>query len=622
MITILQNILIQILRSSALGDLHLFAQADTGGGATGFAGSVSTLIAAAMQTAGVFAQAEILANFQPFLKNLAALCYLVSITSALITVAMFGSYRRALYLLIGPPLFLYMVTTTRQVGGTALQTGARTTPGSVEDQIKFLSKYASSKNFAEGANVSLFFVGFDNLVSSVVQGVVSVIIDTQNKEDLMVKAREQLYAFALMAQPNNPAFSKLLAMGTFGECAEVTSKMWAVLSHRIDKTKRSVDADNLDAYGMGLKAEYDALKVKPRITLDHEIIPLITNDPQTQRQYRAIKVSCEQIWQFTADEARRFAKTQLTHEAYLGTPQDDGTIPWPQVEQSVSEAIGQGLPAQDVLAAYIIKNAMAKTTHAGMTQGVFNHVPFNAERRAGIYEEVNEVSRYGGFLRIQYFAKAIPYIQGILLYLLAASFPFFAIFLVMPSRANTFLIWASLWVWVKSWDIGFALLSVARKIMWMFVSAGSNKYAAGSVAKPGQEGSAIDWTRPETIFALIADNDPLANQNTYFTIIGLLTAAVPFFTAHCCLGATGLWDVFSMNISQRSEYYGGRRNRQRARVDKASRVENVGGEYRGAKGIQGGSVGRDQMLNGTPGANGPGAGGGNTAAPQPRPPGT
>lgn len=90
-----------------------------------------------------------------------------------------------------------------------------------------------------------------------------------------------------------------------------------------------------------------------------------------------------------------------------------------------------------------------------------------------------------------------------------------------------------------------------------------------------QPGSGVDWAQPESVFALMSQNDPLATQNTYFTIIALLTIGVPFITAHMCLGATALWDIFHMNLNQRGDYYFMRRMKQVTRSDYATPAERA-----------------------------------------------
>ncbi len=593
---------------------------DVDGGATGAGGAVGHLIAAAMETAGVFAQAEVLQTFRGGLENLAALCYACAIAGGLLTDALFGQYRQALYFLIGPPLFFFVISTTQNVNGVEVKNGDRVTPGSIEDQIRFLDRYVNDAQFDQGAEVSFLFYGIDRVVSSVVQGIVSVIIDTKNKDDLLYKTRERVLSWTLLSSPPSAGFNKIVALATAGECAEVSHRTFEMLKHRIDSTKRSIDDDNLDDIGKNLKRLYDEEKTRPRFLLDHETATYLSDDPKTQAEYEQYPVSCEQMWTYLHAVAINHAEDRLDINSYIGSGDKDPNIPWDRVEADVREALGGEAAAREVLAAYMVKNAMARTSHANFIGDSFNRVQFNAERSAGVFEDSVEIHRFGGHLKVQFFARSIPYIQGLLLYILAASFPFFAVFLVMPSRASTFLVWLSLWIWVKSWDIGFALVDVARGILWMFTRGSVDRFAPGTAPNANMVSTPLDWTRPETLFAFIADNDPLANQNTYFTIVAILILAVPLLTAHFCLGAGTLWGVFSANISQKGDYNQMRRTRQLGRHP-ASVAERAKDELPalGARdhAMQTGRQIRASKGGGTSGGSGPGGAPGQSRLPRP-----
>ena len=81
-----------------------------------YIGGVGNAVAAALQTKGLIDQAKILGDpeFKQILEWIAALAWLVSIATGIGAVAVFGGYRQGAYLLIGPPLFYYMITTTTE----------------------------------------------------------------------------------------------------------------------------------------------------------------------------------------------------------------------------------------------------------------------------------------------------------------------------------------------------------------------------------------------------------------------------------------------------------------------------------------------------------------------------
>ena len=60
----------------------------------------------------------------------------------------------------------------------------------------------------------------------------------------------------------------------------------------------------------------------------------------------------------------------------------------------------------------------------------------------------------------------MPYYQGLMLYGLGAIFPFWALLVLIPGRGASFLYLPLAWFWLKSWDIGFAIVYVLDRLLW------------------------------------------------------------------------------------------------------------------------------------------------------------
>ncbi|NBW41839.1 hypothetical protein EBR25_12680, partial [bacterium] len=60
----------------------------------------------------------------------------------------------------------------------------------------------------------------------------------------------------------------------------------------------------------------------------------------------------------------------------------------------------------------------------------------------------------------------IPYVQGILLYLLSMAFPIVCMLMLVPSWMKIIVTWASFFVWVKLWDLGFAFVATLERTLW------------------------------------------------------------------------------------------------------------------------------------------------------------
>lgn len=79
---------------------------------------------------------------------------------------------------------------------------------------------------------------------------------------------------------------------------------------------------------------------------------------------------------------------------------------------------------------------------------------------------VGSKSKYG---ELYTWAKMMPYIQGVLLYLLAIAYPFCCVVMVIPGWWKTLFTWMAFWAWAKSWDLGFAIVQTLERSIWAMV---------------------------------------------------------------------------------------------------------------------------------------------------------
>jgi hypothetical protein len=213
----------------------------------------------------------------------------------------------------------------------------------------------------------------------------------------------------------------------------------------------------------------------------------------------------------------------------------------------------------EVIAAYLLQNTLVDTPHDRLHSQVFDRVTFSALESRNLFERVSESDGIAGFFHLSFFAATIPYIQGMLLYFLSMTFPFFALLLLIPSRASGALHWLGLWVWVKSWDVGFALVGVVREILWQHLGRGV------AVSQ-----SDIQWNDPSTVFAIMNRKDILASFGTFYSVSELLTISIPFITAHICLGADSFYSIFRGSIDKTGAMMRGRFNAGTRRADATS----------------------------------------------------
>ncbi|HQH28729.1 MAG TPA: hypothetical protein PLP17_15150, partial [Oligoflexia bacterium] len=143
----------------------------------------------------------------------------------------------------------------------------------------------------------------------------------------------------------------------------------------------------------------------------------------------------------------------------------------------------------------------------------------------------------------------LPYIQGFLLYALATTYPFFALFLLLPGRAGGFLMWMALWAWAKSWDVGWAAIMTADEILW-------NLLPQASFFNPHNP---APYSSPVSLLEGAYDGDPSYSLATYWLLVCTMITGVPIVTAQAIIGTkTALANILlkgSTGLSDRMGTY-------------------------------------------------------------------
>jgi len=121
-------------------------------------------------------------------------------------------------------------------------------------------------------------------------------------------------------------------------------------------------------------------------------------------------------------------------------------------------------------------------------------------------------------------AYSLPYLQGVILFALATLFPFFVITTAVMRQGSGLLFWAGAWVWVKSWDIGWAVIMLIDQLLWEFMPH-------QAIYIPVRQG----MNSPITVLESAYDTDPTYTLTTYYLLIGVLLIAVPTIMGQLCL---------------------------------------------------------------------------------------
>lgn len=180
-----------------------------------------------------------------------------------------------------------------------------------------------------------------------------------------------------------------------------------------------------------------------------------------------------------------------------------------------------------IVAKYLMKNELARGSGSaflssyvkrGMEISKLRNVPQDAMFRIDAAQR--QVGAWGEKTKAFVVAANLPYYQGLILYFLAIAFPFFALMLIVPGKHEAFLGWFALWLWAKSWDIGFAVVMCLDDVLFAIMGAGKAPPTGGAPTKGLQE------QIPE-MFASLANFDPTFSPTTYYMIIGVAMMSIP-----------------------------------------------------------------------------------------------
>jgi hypothetical protein len=153
--------------------------------------SAGNFIAAILEHAGLLTQSRILESFKDFFRDAGALLYFIGALGGLLSLVIFGSFRAARYLIMGPALYWFLVGPTTISEGVVAKLGGGTPrglPGSSglaaakEDRDKSLEK--AGEDSKENFNVSYAFWLFAKPIDDFVEEFVGVMLKDEDGSDL------------------------------------------------------------------------------------------------------------------------------------------------------------------------------------------------------------------------------------------------------------------------------------------------------------------------------------------------------------------------------------------------------------------------------------------------------
>ena len=500
--------------------------------------TAGSLAAAALESAGVDIQAQMLQWVQGDGMILAGLMFLIAIISGVFTVAAGGNYFWGRYLLIGPALFLFLTQTTDQANSTKWEFADHKFP---ESEVQRALK---GTEYTGRGDVSLFFKFWNVFTSDVTQELMGLLNLTQDGSHLDFLTKMQRYMQLWISEEiKDPKLRQFVQLVMVNECADYYMLLMAIADIHIDQVEKTEYQSRIDK--MKNRTAFTVNPEAPRIGTPMER-QLVEDGVLTAGQ----SYTCDQLWE-TAINAliplgqekiqrvvssnlavdQKPADTLATLLEKVGTQRNRATgqitIEEGQLLHAVHWVIARSL-WKEMTNTNAIREYYNKETHSGyfasaVPSGAFP-IQNSGTNTSSAIRQFNRTETYqfkGDFVNA---ALAMPHFQGVGLLILAATYPFFAMAMVLPGRAGAILLWMGLWAWLKLWDVGFAVVMMIDNIMYTLFPRGP------AITEE-------DVKRPGVTFIKLMEQDPSYNSATYYNMISVCLFAVPIVTGIFVKGA-------------------------------------------------------------------------------------
>jgi hypothetical protein len=530
--------------------------------------AAGTVVAAAMESIGYQAQAQVLTQLKDTMEELGGLIYLGILLSVILTAALMGSYAPVLWLLVGPPIFIYVsgVEINSQHNRISAN-GPDWKFGAFKDQQNFKQKVMRRSD--NNVEVSFFFHKYNELISEIYQEIIRKITSNDEVVPMMFMARERIMEdlFGLQLRDNNA----LQLAGTF--LTQCSSEL--TLARYIASAADSPGIQNESQHKANVEEYCRMYGENNKKINDTALEDYLTT--LTPKHVKGLNVNCALLWvwlrQVTVKDLASQAETSLMSAfgpeaatAAIGV-QGLATKVFDDIlkkffrkrkdKTSVTDICPLGSGGEltegiiskgdsfssiaNILSGLMIRKEQIKGTatnfqrlmggdHSGITAlenaavgGVRASVQGSEDQLRRVKSQEQATARkYEAFT----FLMVLPYFQGAILYALALLYPFFSFLVLVPGKADGFLNWLALWAWVKSWDIGWAVVMVTDKLLWEIMPH-TTYYDLSD-----QSG----YT-PVNLMEMHYSGDFAYSLALYWTVVAALITSVPIITAEIILGA-------------------------------------------------------------------------------------
>lgn len=352
--------------------------------------------------------------------------------------------------------------------------------------------------------------------------------------------------------------------GTFNNTKAIADKLEGRRKEAVESCTNSTDEGVNCELKTGEPVPAEEMSETERASFDAQM-------QSAKEKYRHL--TCGQVWNFTYiglwKEAVKHQTVIQNRGVDAGMPADDlvkdlllvrdPKTNYGAEDNQVDVASLNALTR--VIANYIMKDEISESRTGKYISGyVSRNSPYQTLVAPGesdmavIERDRLKVSEWEGKSGIINTATTLPYYQGLGLYFLAISFPFFALLLVIPGKHASFIMWFLLWLWLKSWDLGFAVVMLLDSVLYTTMKQFTT---VDDAAKTLGVNPDID----QTVYNLTAlhNLDPTHSLGLYYSIIGTALSSVPMIMSYIVLASVkGGSGLISEGVSSYSSQIAGR----------------------------------------------------------------
>ncbi len=529
-----------------------------------FEAKIATPLTAAMETAGAVVQSKML-DFISGQEGLqiAGLLYLIAIAGGLIIFASGGNYKWGRYLLVGPTLFMFFTTVRTESDGTEWSWGSKDFS---RETVEYALRGIHKNEDAASANISTVFHVWNAMMSETIHRLIHLFrFDATDNNFNFISKIENYMSLWNSSHVTDPDLKALIQLVLVPECKE-----YFYAQHEANKIVTLPGLREMAESFLAKKKEGVVIKILPethhgRFTRD--LWNWAEKNGFTGKAY-----SCDSLWNEMVNLLKKDME-EVIKQAIEGTAvsEQDESISRELFNRKIGEYVGryrgkvevEGVGGGDRATLYAVNWVIARSLALemnSMDRFARSHLRDNASamemeqsgqevpglsggyapRSSASLQQFYQTEEHGFRSLYVTTALSMPYLQGIGLLILSATFPFFAVLLIVPGRAAGIFTWFGLWAWIKLWDLGYAIVTMIDNMLYSMFPRGPN-ITDQELSQPG-----LAMVRAFEV-------DPNYSHANYYMIISTCLLAVPVVTGVFVKGAGNeLINIFHTSLTDYS----------------------------------------------------------------------